>query len=171
MTKPKTPSPLPGLWRCGDAAMSYWLLLMSSAGNRDELEMAASLSRWHAMDAPLLSACRCLYFNESNGFTRVSEAVEAKDYPVLVYSSQADMAPALRIDTSLLRGLMEHRGGLEPLLTRVHQFKPDSKKSSVEEQVKDLLASQKTWKAWLGPGYRELKDLIPIGISILALAA
>jgi hypothetical protein len=149
------------LWEQPELARTYWILLISSESQREEMEIAQELLVWKAFSAKYSSFVLCVPHADRQYFKLCSSHFGAVKTPTLLMSDSRDMHDFVKLDPRLLFTLAGSPGNLKRFLTEIH--------SSIENgsSLKEIQRQLRTERFWEGMKlvYSEVKDLVSFSIG------
>lgn len=146
------------LWEPREAALTYWILLLSGANQTDEMKLASDLLTWQAFFAKDSARILCVQSSEREAFRCCSSTFDIHDCPTLIMSDSPDMNSYLRVEPDLLRRLTSSPGELQRFLTRLHALAENGRSL---RQLSDLMAADAFWRG-LKIVYNEVKGMVSI---------
>lgn len=146
------------LWERREAALTYWILLLSGANQTDEMKLASDLLTWQAFFAKDSARILCVQSSEREAFRCCSCTFDVHDCPTLIMSDSPDMNSYLRVEQDLLRRLTSTPGELQRFLTRLHALAENGRSL---RQLSDLMAADAFWRG-LKIVYNEVKGMVSI---------
>jgi hypothetical protein len=146
------------LWEPREAALTYWILLLSGANQTDEMKLASDLLTWQAFFAKDSARILCVQSSEREAFRCCSSTFDVHDCPTLIMSDSPDMNSYLRVEPDLLRRLTSSPGELQRFLTRLHALAENGRSL---RQLSDLMAADAFWRG-LKIVYNEVKGMVSI---------
>lgn len=149
------------LWEPQEAALTYWVLMLTGVNQPDELNIARDLLAWQAFFAKDSARVLCLQSSERDAFRCCSSAFEVHDCPSLVMSDTPEMQNRLKVEADLLRTLAGRPGELQRFLSRLHALVENGR--TLNDLDRHLTAA--TFWRGLKVVYQEVKDLVSITIS------
>lgn len=146
------------LWEPREAALTYWILILSGANQTDEMKLASDLLTWQAFFAKDSARILCVQSSEREAFRCCSSTFDVHDCPTLIMSDSPDMGSYLRVEPDLLRRLASSPGELQRFLTRLHTLAENGRSLG---QLSDLMAAAAFWRG-LKIVYNEVKGMVSI---------
>lgn len=146
------------LWEPREAALTYWILVLSGVNQSDEMKLASDLLTWQAFFAKDSARILCIQSSEREAFRCCSSTFDVHDCPTLIMSDSPDMSSYLRVEPDLLRRLASSPGELQRFLTRLHALAENGRSL---RQLSDLMAADAFWRG-LKIVYNEVKGMISI---------
>lgn len=146
------------LWEPREAALTYWILLLSGVNQSDEMKIASDLLAWQAFFAKDSARILCVQSSERDAFRCCSSTFDVNDCPTLIMSDSPDMSSYLKVEPDLLRRLASSSGELQRFLTRLHALAENGRSL---RQLSDLMAADAFWRG-LKIFYNEVKGMVSI---------
>ena len=149
------------LWEPREAALTYWILMLTGVNQPDEMQLAKDLLSWQAFFSKDSARVLCVQSSERDSFRCCSAAFQVHDCPTLVMGDAPDMHSYLKIEADLLTSLIARPGELQRFLARLHALVQNGRNL---EDLRDLMAAEGFWRG-LKLVYKEVKGLISITLS------
>jgi hypothetical protein len=149
------------LWKPREAALTYWILMLTGINQAEEMRIATDLLSWQAFFAKDSARVVCLQSSERDAFRCCSARFDVHDCPTLIVSDRPDMVPHLKVQAGLLRTLAAQDGELQRFLSRLHALAENGRTLA---QLRDLMAAESFWRG-LKVLYKEVKGLVSISIN------
>jgi hypothetical protein len=149
------------LWEPREAALTYWILMLTGVNQPDEMQLAKDLLSWQAFFSKDSARVLCVQSSERDSFRCCSAAFQVHDCPTLVMGDAPDMHSYLKIEADLLKSLIAMPGELQRFLARLHALVQNGRSL---EDLRDLMAAEGFWRG-LKLVYKEVKGLISITLS------
>ncbi len=149
------------LWVPREAALTYWILMLTGVNQIDEMQLAGDLLAWQAFFAKDSARVLCVQSSERDPFRCCSSRFQVHDCPTLVMSYSPDMKSYLKIEPNLLRALAGQSGEVQRFLARIHALAENGRSL---EDLQQLMAAEAFWRG-LKVVYKEIKGLISIKLS------
>jgi hypothetical protein len=149
------------LWVPREAALTYWVLLLTGVNQPDEMHVAKDLLSWQAFFSKDSARVLCVQSSERDAFRCCSAAFGVHDCPALIMGDAPDMHSYLKIEADLLKALIAQPGELQRFLARLHALVENG--HSLKD-LRDLMTAEAFWRG-LKVVYREVKGLISIKLS------
>jgi hypothetical protein len=149
------------LWEPREAALTYWILMLTGVNQSDELQIAGGILTWQAFLAKDSARVLCVQVSERDAFRCCSSQFDVHDCPTLIMSDLPDMSSFLKIEPDLLRSLASQPGELQRFLTRLHALAENGRSL---EQLQQLMTAEAFWRG-MKVVYKEIKGLISIKLS------
>ena len=149
------------LWDQSEISATYWILMMTSTDQKEEMRIAQTLLTWSTFSAKHSTRVICVPSSERNYFRLCSSYFGVVNCPSLILGNSPFLDSFIKIGPELLTLLAKDESGLQRFLTRIH--------SSVENgaTLKDIQNQLLTEQFWLGLKlvYAEVKGFISVSIS------
>jgi hypothetical protein len=149
------------LWTPREAALTYWILLLTGVNQPDEMNIARDLLSWQAFFSKDSARVLCVQSSEREAFRCCSAAFGAHHCPALIMSDTPDMHSYLKIEADLLKTLITQPGELQRFLARLHTMIENGHSLS---DLKDQMTAEAFWRG-LKVVYKEVKGFISIKLS------
>ncbi len=146
------------LWVPREAALTYWILMLTGVNQTDETQLAGDLLAWQAFFAKDSARVLCVQSSERDPFRCCSSRFEVHDCPTLVMGYSPHMKSYLKIEPNLLRALRVQSGEVQRFLARIHALAENGRSL---EDLQQLMAADAFWRG-LKVVYKEIKGLISI---------
>jgi len=149
------------LWEPREAALTYWILLLTGVNQPDEMQVAKDLLSWQAFFSKDSARVLCVQSSERDSFRCCSAAFEVHDCPTLVMGDAPDMHSYLKIEADLLKSLIAKPGELQRLLAKLHALIQNGRSL---QDLRELMAAESFWRG-LKVVFKEVKGLISINLA------
>lgn len=150
------------LWVPREAALTYWILLLTGVNQPDEMNIARDLLSWQAFFSKDSARVLCVQSSEREAFRCCSAAFGAHHCPTLIMSDAPGMHSYLKIEADLLKTLIAQPGELQRFFARLHAMVENG--HSLLSNLKDLMTAEAFWRG-LKVVYKEVKGFISIKLS------
>ena len=155
------PSGVVDLWEPREAALTYWVLMLTGVNQPDEMRLASDLLAWQAFFSKDSARVLCIQSSERDAFRCCSLTFDINECPTLVMSDTPDMKSYVKLSSPLLTALASSSGELQRFLTRLHALTENGRDLS---QLQELMAAEAFWRG-LKIVYKEMRSLISIKLS------
>lgn len=149
------------LWIPREAALTYWVLLLTGVNQPDEMQVAKDLLSWQGFFSKDSARVLCVQSSERDAFRCCSAAFGVHDCPTLIMGDGPAMHSYLKVEADLLKALIAQPGELQRFLARLHALVENG--HSLKD-LRDLMAAEAFWRG-LKVVYREVKGLVSIKLS------
>lgn len=149
------------LWHRQEAAITYWILLLTGINQEDEMRVAQDLLTWQAFFSKDSARVLCVQSSERDAFRCCTKAFAAHNFPTLFVGDSPSMHSRIQIPSDLLLSLSERPGGLQQFFAKTHSV---VEAGNTLDEIKNAMYAETFWKG-IGVVYSEIKDLISITVN------
>lgn len=159
--KTARPAEVVNLWDRQEAAITYWILLLTGVNQDDEMRIARDLLTWQAFFAKDSARVLCVQSSERDAFRCCTKTFSVHNFPTLFLSDSPEMSSHIQIAPDLLLSLSERQGGLQQFFAKTHSVVETGKTLS---EIQKAMYAETFWRG-IGVVYGEIKDLLSISLS------
>lgn len=149
------------LWEQRQAALTYWVLLLTGVNQEDEMRIAKDLLAWQSFFSKDSARVLCIQSSEREQFHCCSRAFNIHNFPTLIFSDSPDMHTYIRVEPGLLTSLSEQPGGLQTFFAKIQSMVENG---MTLQQVQDKMVAETFWRG-IKVVYKEVKGLVSIQVG------
>lgn len=149
------------LWEQQEAAVSYWVLMLTGVNQPTEMEIATQILVWQTFLAKDSAKLACVQSSDRRAFRVCSAAFGVSACPTLILSDSPDMKNSLAIEAGLLSALMAQPGDLQKFLTRIQSLLENG---STLTDIRNQLDAEAFYRG-IKVVYKEVKNFVSIKIA------